>query len=128
MQSRGPRRTQGPCNRVPRALIGLTGELAAAAGGSLQRLQSQWKANIKVAQLMAPMQTCLRQVSMENMTDEQLVHTFSECWDRAKDTPALTVSRFRHLPRPNQPNVLSCSGSRNRLATAKSCAGGTSMK
>src|ERR1700693_3250709 len=41
---------------------------------------------------MAPMQTCLRQVSMENMTDEQLVHTFSQCWDRAKETAALTTA------------------------------------
>ena len=54
-------------------------------------LIKEWKANIKVAQLMAPMQTCLRQVSMENMTDEQLVQTFSECWDGAKETPALTT-------------------------------------
>ena len=54
-------------------------------------LIKQWKVNIKVAQLVAPMQTCLRQTSMEHMTDEQLVQTFSQCWDRAKETPALTT-------------------------------------
>ena len=54
-------------------------------------LMKQWKVNIKVTQLMAPMQTCLRQTSMEHMTDEQLVQTFSQCWDRAKETPALTT-------------------------------------
>jgi hypothetical protein len=51
----------------------------------------QWKASIKVAQLIVPMQTCLRQVSMEAMTDERLVQTFSQCWDGAKETPALTA-------------------------------------
>lgn len=54
-------------------------------------LIKQWKVKIKVAQLMAPMQTCLQHISMERMTDEQLVQTFSQCWDRAKETPALTT-------------------------------------
>jgi hypothetical protein len=50
---------------------------------------AQWRTTIKVTQLMAPMQDCLRHVSVGSMTDEVLVQTFSQCWDGARAAPPL---------------------------------------
>jgi hypothetical protein len=52
-------------------------------------LIAQWRTTIKVKQLLAPMQDCLRQVSVANITDELLVQTFSQCWDGARAAPPL---------------------------------------